>query len=186
MESIAEDQGSSSPELTALLRTGQRFTAPLPGCIRQHLATAAAAGRELAWNTPDTPPPAGQAPAYAPELQTREKKVIWLEDERANLHAAADYAVRKGLHVYAIGIPFAMHGFLRTNGYWNQALSLHQAALITAQHGNDQPGQASALCQLGAVQRLTGDYRGAVTSQAGALDLYRELCRPGWRNRCAH
>ena len=88
-----------------------------------YLETAATAGRELAWNTPDAPPPTGQAPAYAPDLQTREQKVIWLEAERANLHAAAEYAVRKGLLIYAIGIPFAMHGFLRTNGHWNQALS---------------------------------------------------------------
>jgi tetratricopeptide (TPR) repeat protein len=140
-----------------------------------YLGTAATAGRELAWNTPDVPPPAGQVPAYMPDLQTREQKVIWLEAERANLHAAAEYAVRKGLLIYAIGIPFAMHGFLRTNGYWNQAVSLHHAALITAQHANDQHGQASALCQLGAVQRLTGDYQAAITSQTRALDLYREL-----------
>jgi tetratricopeptide (TPR) repeat protein len=143
--------------------------------LEYYLGTATNAGRELAWNTPEVSPLTAQVPACMPEMQTREQKVIWLEAERANLHAAAEYAVRKGLLTYAIGIPFAMHGFLRTNGYWNQAVSLHRAALITAQHAHDQRGQASALCQLGAVQRLTGDYQAATTSQARALDLYREL-----------
>lgn len=140
-----------------------------------YLYTAVAAGRELAWNTPDTLPPTNEEPAYAPELRTRKDKVSWLETERANLHAATEYAVRRGLYIYAIGIPFAIHGFLRTNGHWNQALSLHRAALITAQHTNDQPGQASALCQLGAVQRLIGDYLASNASQIRALELYREL-----------
>ena len=143
--------------------------------LNYYLHTAAIAGRDLAWNTPDTSPPTGHTPAYAPQLSTREQEVSWLEGERANLNAATDYAVRNRGYVAAIGIPFAIHGFLRTNGYWHQALGLHRAALTIARHFNDQSAEASALCQLGAVQRLTGDYRGAMTSQTRALELYRVL-----------
>jgi len=140
-----------------------------------YLSIGLTAGWELAWNTPDNRPTVGQAPDNAPDLATRDQKVAWLEAERSNLYAATDYSVRNELYSYAVGIPFAMHGFLRTNGYWSQALSLHQAALITARHVNDQAGQANALCQLGAIERLTGDYRAAINSQAQAIELYREL-----------
>ena len=142
--------------------------------LNYYLYTAATAGRDLAWNTPEYSPAISSRPACAPELHTREQQIAWLEAERANLQAATDYAALNARPEHAIGIPFAIHGFLRTNGYWDQALTLHQTALIAARRVGDGPAEASALCQLGAVQRLVGDYPAALANQGEALALYRD------------
>jgi tetratricopeptide (TPR) repeat protein len=145
-----------------------------------YLYTATAAGRDLAWNTPESSPAISSPPTFAPDLLTREQKIAWLDAERANLQAATDYAALRTRPVHAIGIPFAIHGFLRTNGHWDQALALHRTALVAARRIGDRSGQASAICQLGAVHRLAGDYPAALISQNEALTLYRDLGdRPG-------
>ena len=142
--------------------------------LNYYLYAAATAGRDLAWNTPEYSPAISSRPACAPDLHTREQQIAWLEAERANLQAATDYAALNARPEHSIGIPFAIHGFLRTNGHWDQALTLHQTALIAARRVGDPLGQASALCQLGAVQRLVGDYPAAFANQTAALELYRD------------
>ena len=67
---------------------------------------------------------------------------MWLEDERANLHAAVGYAAAAGQSLHAMLIPAAMAGFLEARGYWDQGLALHQAALAAARQAGDlaRPG----------------------------------------------
>ena len=62
-----------------------------------YLHTALAAGRHFApWASADRRPPPGHPPASAPDLSTPGQAAAWLEAERANLHAAADYAAARG------------------------------------------------------------------------------------------
>ena len=62
-----------------------------------YLHTALAAGRHFA-TRPSAygRPPPGRPPAQAPDLSTLGQAAAWLEAERANLHAAADYAAGRG------------------------------------------------------------------------------------------
>ena len=83
----------------------------------------------------------------------------WLEAERANLHAAAGYAAATARPAYAVLIPAAMDGFLQTQGYWDQGLVLHQAALAAARRAGDRAGQARALMLLSPMQAMTEDTR---------------------------
>ena len=117
--------------------------------------------------------PAAGLTAGVPPLPTPEQAVAWLEAERPNLHAAVGYAAASGRSQHANAIPSVLSGFLGTYGYWDQALTLHQAALSAARHAGDRPGQADALHHLGIVQYLNGDCQAAAASQQQALAIFR-------------
>lgn len=114
-------------------------------------------------------------PAHRPDLSTPERAVAWMEAERANLHAAVRYAASQGKPAYATALAVSMHGFLRTHGYWDQALELHRVALAAARSTGDRLSEAETLNNLGVIQRLIGDYTAAGASLAQALELYRGL-----------
>jgi tetratricopeptide (TPR) repeat protein/transcriptional regulator with XRE-family HTH domain len=140
---------------------------------------AAAAGRHLArrapGRAPGTPGPEG---ARIPDMPDRERAALWMGAERLNLAAAAVYAAGNGYLSHAVAIPAAMHGFLRSQGYWDQALALNQTALAAARQSGDLPGEAGALTDLGDVQYLTGDRATARISLTRALELARQLGDP--------
>jgi len=144
-----------------------------------YLHTARAAGRYFATRaSTDRRPPPGSPPAQAPGLSTLGQAAAWLEAERANLHAAADYAATRGHSRHAIAIPAAMSGFLAARGHWDQSAALHQSALTAARGAGDRRGEAATLGELGIVQRETGDYPAATASLAQALALYRDIGDP--------
>jgi tetratricopeptide (TPR) repeat protein len=141
--------------------------------------TAAAASRHLAWHTPARP--AGtysRWPAHSPDVSTRQRAATWMAAERLNLEAAAGYAAAQGYPAHAIAIAAAMHGFLRSNGHWDQSLALHQAALEAAEREGDRLAEAAALTDLADVQYLTGDYAAADASLTRALELSRVTGNP--------
>jgi tetratricopeptide (TPR) repeat protein/transcriptional regulator with XRE-family HTH domain len=139
-----------------------------------YLHTALAAGRHFdprasAYRRP----PPGHPPEQAPDLSALGRAAAWLEAERDNLNAAADYAATAGRSRYAIVIPAAMSGFLAVRGYWDQSAALHQGALAAARQAGDRLDEADTLTTLGALQRNTGNYPAAAASLAQALALYR-------------
>jgi tetratricopeptide (TPR) repeat protein/transcriptional regulator with XRE-family HTH domain len=149
-----------------------------------YLYTALAAGRLFAprASTYRRPLP-GIPPAQAPDLSTLGQSAAWLEAERANLHAAADYAATRGHSRHAVAIPAAMGGFLAARGHWDQSAALHQIALAAARQAGDRLGEADALSTLGVLQRESGSYPSAAASLARALALYRDIGdQPGQAN----
>jgi tetratricopeptide (TPR) repeat protein/transcriptional regulator with XRE-family HTH domain len=180
------------------------ITQPVPGCyqfhdlIREHARTLAAgepAVRDAAMRLLDyylqtaltasghiaarvrgtRPPPPATPPACAPPLSTARQAESWLEAERANLHATAEYAAAHGYREHAARIPAAVSGFLFARGYWDQAAALHRIALAAARRAGDRGGQADALNQLCLLLELSGDNPAAAASQRQALALYRDL-----------
>jgi tetratricopeptide (TPR) repeat protein/transcriptional regulator with XRE-family HTH domain len=121
------------------------------------------------------PPPTAAPPACAPPLSTSAQAAQWLEEERANLHAAVGYAAASGHHEHAVRIAAAVSGFLFSRGYWEQIITLQRTASTAARRAGDRPGQAAALNQLTMAQALTGATRAAAASQRRALTLYRDL-----------
>ena len=147
-----------------------------------YLASARAADRHLALHADAAAPggePAGAAggePAgTVPSLSTWDQALAWMQAERLNLQACLEYAAATARHSEATGIAAAMSTFLYDAGYWDQALSIHQAAAAAAEAAGDRPAQARALIDLGAVQRLTDDYAAAVETLTQALELSRGL-----------
>jgi tetratricopeptide (TPR) repeat protein/transcriptional regulator with XRE-family HTH domain len=127
---------------------------------------------------------AGEAPSLpsprARQITDRDDALAFLSAERLNLHAAASHADTSGRAGHAAGIPAAMHEFLRSQGHWDQAVSLHQAALLAARGAGNQLAEARALTDLGDMQFLTDDYPAAAATLDRALEVYRDLGnRPG-------
>jgi tetratricopeptide (TPR) repeat protein/transcriptional regulator with XRE-family HTH domain len=145
--------------LHAALAAGQHFT---PG------ATAYRGAPRSRW------------PGQAPDVSTLGQAASWLEAERANLHAAAEYAADRACFPHATAIPVAMGGFLAARGHWDQSAALHDGALAAARRAEDRLGQADAHAGLGFVQREMGDYTAAAASLARAMTIYADLGdRPG-------
>jgi tetratricopeptide (TPR) repeat protein len=139
-----------------------------------YLHTTRAAARHLNRRGPDAQPgDAAQVPAATPSLLSRDLAAAWMDAERINLHAAASYAAANRHPGHAIALSAAMHGYLRTQGPWDQGVSLHTAAVIAARQVGEPLAQARALNDLGVMQRLAGNYPGAAASLRQALDLYR-------------
>jgi tetratricopeptide (TPR) repeat protein/transcriptional regulator with XRE-family HTH domain len=137
-----------------------------------YLHTAMTADRHLAsWSSAARRPSPGHPPAQSPGLSTVDQAAAWLEAERANLHAAADYAASHGRLEHAIAIPAAIGGFLAIRGYGDQS-ALYQTALAAARQAGDRLGEADALDGLGVLQVDVGDYPAAAASLAQAVALY--------------
>lgn len=150
--------------------------AALGRLLDYYLYVARAANRHLARRTPTWELPGiGSGPASAPDLVTWEQAIGWMDAERLNLHAVAEYASQHSLLVHVIAIPAAMHSCLGLQGYWEQALILHQIAIDSARKMDDRRAEAGALIDLSAAQLDAGDHRAAITSATRALELYRDL-----------
>jgi len=150
--------------------------AALGRLLDYYLHTVVAASRHHPRRLPaEAPSLTGMPPACSPDLTARENAVSWMIAERLNLYAAASYAAGHNLPRHAVGIAAAMHGFLRTRGYWDQAVALHSIALTAACESGNRHAEAGSLADLGDAQYLTGAYSGATVSFTSALELYREV-----------
>jgi hypothetical protein len=70
-----------------------------------YLHSVTVASRLIATRPPLAEPPVLCPPQEAPRLRTADEAMAWLTAERANLHACADLAAARSLHVHAVGIP---------------------------------------------------------------------------------
>ena len=140
-----------------------------------YLHTARAASRHLPRQI-SGPEPGSIAPdpADAPDFPAREDAVAWLNAERLNLDVAANHAAITSRAAYTAGIAAAMHEYMHSQGYWEQARALHETARDSAQRAGDRLTEAGALSDLGRIQQWSGDHRSAVANFTRALDLYRD------------
>lgn len=143
--------------------------------LNYYLHTAGAANGRIPRGPALVPPITVVPPAHAPEFRAREHAVIWMEAERLNLHAAIDYSALHERPEYAIVLPAAMHGYLRGQGYWDQAVLLDRIAAGAARQVTDQTMEAAALTNMGQIQILLADYPAAAASLARALRLCHEV-----------
>jgi tetratricopeptide (TPR) repeat protein/transcriptional regulator with XRE-family HTH domain len=140
--------------------------------LNYYLHTLCAASPHVARRQPQI---TVEPPLAWPELPDRPAAMAWLDAERLNLHAAADYAIASGRPAYTIAISGVMHGYLCGQGHWDQALVLHRTALDATRQSDDLAAEPRALIGLSIIQRLTGDTPAALSGLARALDLSRTL-----------
>src|SRR5262249_54235587 len=81
----------------------------------------------------------GDPPAHAPDVPTFGRAAAWLEAERANLLAAADYAATRGRPRHAVAIPAAISGFLGVRCHWDHSAALHRTALAPPRPADHPP-----------------------------------------------
>jgi tetratricopeptide (TPR) repeat protein len=147
------------------------YSAAVGRWLEQQLGTALAAVRRLGYDISVTGPPA--LPVL--DFSTPTHALDWLNAERANLHAAVNYAANQGRLDYAMQLPAVIHYFLLTQGHWDQAISLHETAVKAARQLSDLFGEANALSDLGAIQYLTGRYAATIETQSKAAELHRRI-----------
>jgi len=138
-----------------------------------YLHTAHAADAYLARRTATRMPAAASVPAHAPSFSTRRDALAWMSAERLNLHASVGAAASTDRIGYASSIAAAMHGFLRTEGFLDQACALFSTVITAADAGGDRVRAADARTDLGNIQRAAGDYGAAAEALTAALRLYR-------------
>ncbi|MEU1943623.1 tetratricopeptide repeat protein, partial [Streptomyces sp. NPDC020125] len=126
-------------------------------------------------DTPRTHAHPAPPPDAAPALTTREQALAWMRTEHPNLIACAHHTTAHTQPTHLIALADAMATYLRQQGPWDQALTLHHTAATTAHHTNDPHGEVGALWNLGRVRYLTGDFAGAGELTMQALNLYRTL-----------
>jgi tetratricopeptide (TPR) repeat protein/transcriptional regulator with XRE-family HTH domain len=114
-------------------------------------------------------------PTAVPGLPDRTRALAWVRAERASLFACLDHATGTGQHARVVALTAAIAALLRQEGPWTDAISRHATAARAARHLGDRHGEAVALYELGAVRRLTGDYRGATEALESALGMCRDL-----------
>ncbi|MFC5287106.1 BTAD domain-containing putative transcriptional regulator [Actinokineospora guangxiensis] len=96
----------------------------------------------------------------------------WLEDERANLVAAAEHATSSAvLRRHCGGIADALRGFVAGYGYPRDALALAAAAAGAAEEDDDRLAEVVALLLRGTVAYNASDYPAAISWATSALDL---------------
>ena len=139
----------------------------------QHTASLAEAC--LSRQTQAQPAQAPAAPSAAPELADRRRALAWLRAERVNLLACLDHATCACDHARVVAFTSAAAALLRQDGAWVSAITHHQTAVRSARQLGDQPGEASALIELGTLLQLTGAVPGAAAVLGQALDIYRAL-----------
>jgi tetratricopeptide (TPR) repeat protein len=151
-----------------------------------YVHTAWAAGRHFtSWvyrRQPTTRPPTD-----APDLSGLAQASAWLEAERANLYAAAEYATGHELSHHAVDIAATTSGFLSARGYWDESVALHQTAITAARQAGDRLGEAGGITALGALQVSTGDYPAAMASLTRGVAMFRDVGdRSGQANALGH
>jgi tetratricopeptide (TPR) repeat protein/transcriptional regulator with XRE-family HTH domain len=153
-------------------------SAAMDRLLDYYLNAATAADRYLIRRTPAARL-AGSTPRISkpviPGFANREQAIRWMNAERLDLHAAARYAAAHDRPGDAVSLAEAMHGFLRSQGHWVEALALYRTALTAASELGDPLAQAGALADLGDIQTLSGDYQAATETHERALGLYRDL-----------
>jgi tetratricopeptide (TPR) repeat protein len=137
-----------------------------------HVATAAA--RRLPHPGTALPPP-GSRPAHLPALASERDAHQWFDRERVNLSGCVDYARGHDRTRHTVRLAAALHPYLAPRGHWDDALAIHSVAVLAAERGQDVPGLAMSLLNLGAVQLLADDYSSAMVNVSRAQRLFIRL-----------
>jgi DNA-binding SARP family transcriptional activator/tetratricopeptide (TPR) repeat protein len=133
-----------------------------------YLGTAAAASARLYPTARLLIAAPGAGAAFADD----DTALRWLEDERANLVAAAEHATSSAvLRRHCGGIADALRGFVAGYGYPRDALALAAAAAGAAEEDDDRLAEVVALLLRGTVAYNASDYPAAISWATSALDL---------------
>ena len=111
-------------------------------------------------------------PKHVPAMHSDSEALAWMEAERVNLDATAQFAASRDRPGHAAAIPAASHEFLRRHGRWREGLAMDRLAVTAARRGDGQLAEARALADLADMQFLTDDLPAAIGSLKQALDLY--------------
>ncbi|MEU6987962.1 BTAD domain-containing putative transcriptional regulator [Streptomyces sp. NPDC046324] len=118
--------------------------------------------------------PAPDAPAWPP--QDEAEAITWLDSERANLMATAQYAAEHDWLPHTSQLGATLHRYLLGHAHQADALALNGLALRAARRSGDTAAEARALIDRGQVHFWWhGAYEQAAEHYRNALDLARGI-----------
>ncbi|WP_166664238.1 ATP-binding protein [Actinophytocola oryzae] len=154
----------------ATLLAAKRDEDPVERVLDYYVHVATEAARLLPH--PDAPAdPVGHPPAHVPPLTTEAQATAWFTRERGNLTGCVDLAGPR----HRVRLAAVLHPYLTQRGHWDDALAIHNVAVLAAERSGDVAGLAASLRDLGAVQLLADDYSSAMVNVSRAQRLYIQL-----------
>jgi DNA-binding SARP family transcriptional activator/tetratricopeptide (TPR) repeat protein len=97
----------------------------------------------------------------------------WLRAEQENLLATANHSPAYGRSEYVGLLAHVLAQHLDTDGHWEKAAALHEAAATVWREHGDRPRLARALADLSLVRFRVGQYADALEQAAEALTMCR-------------
>jgi DNA-binding SARP family transcriptional activator len=143
-------------------------------CLFDFYLAAAAAATDLAFpavahRRPRVAAVAADLPAMADPGEAR----AWLDQERANLVAAAVHSAGHGWVRHAADLAATLYRYLITGGHLPEAETIFASLLPAARQCGDLAAEAGALYGLGSIGIEKGRLRDAAGHCQAALELYR-------------
>jgi len=122
--------------------------------------------------------------AQTPPLRSWTAALVWFEQERANLLAAAHQAVHGPMPIprFAARLAEVMYWFLLIRTNWPEMESVNQLALCAARRDGDRRGEAVALNDIGQAHLGAGRLDQAITSLGHSKALFAELRDRHWES----
>jgi tetratricopeptide (TPR) repeat protein/transcriptional regulator with XRE-family HTH domain len=114
---------------------------------------------------PTTPAVALTSPAAAKN---------WLDAHRACLVTVTTHAAGNGWPGHAVRLAAVLSRYLRSGGYYYEAVTIHGTARHTAHQLGDTAAEATALTDLGVIEWVLGRYQQSTRLYQQALALFRE------------
>lgn len=111
------------------------------------------------------PAPTRQAP-----ILNRPQALDWQDDERRNLHAALQYAIRNGLYQHAVQLADSMR-FLAMSGSWDDAFDVYSSGLQAARGCGDGTAEVAFYNRRGSICVLSRRWDQAQADLGQALVL---------------
>jgi DNA-binding SARP family transcriptional activator/Tfp pilus assembly protein PilF len=107
-------------------------------------------------------------------FRTYDDAMAWLESERANLLAVAEYAAAQDGTAHAGELSATLFRYLHLRGHHDDSLVLHTQALVASRRRSDRVGESIALTSLGIGYERLGRYEDALRHHQQAVDVARE------------
>jgi len=158
-------------ELAAAQDDEDARQAALTRLLDHYLHTAAAAMDALLpaerHRRPRIPPPGSPIPPVADQAAAR----AWLDAERPSLAAVTAHAAGHGWPGHAAALGATLERYLESGGHYAEAQAVHTSARRAAHHTADLCSEATALNNLGIIERRQGSYQQAADYHQRALEL---------------
>ncbi|MET8997387.1 tetratricopeptide repeat protein [Amycolatopsis sp. NPDC004169] len=118
-------------------------------------------------------PTEGSAP-----LTDDTQAVHWLEAERAALLAMAAHTSHSSWAIFTVALSTILYRFLDSHGHFEDAVTLHTAAVAAGQERDEPVAVGRALHNLGSVYQRLGRYQEAVAYLEQSLASTRQVGQP--------
>jgi tetratricopeptide (TPR) repeat protein len=108
----------------------------------------------------------------------KDEAIRWLDSERSALLGMAAYTSHSTWAIYTTALSTTLYRYLDSHGHFQDAVTLHTAAVAAARQRDEPVAVGRALQILGSAYQRLGRYEEAVTHLGQALEVTRQVGQP--------